>query len=186
MQSQPEEVLEQKLTATEKLLWAGQPRQGLRLQFFDVILIPFFLVCIGICLLGAYIIISSGMPPLHGLVFLPFLTLGVYFLIARFVLDIRRRAETFYGVSSERILVITGVNGKDTRSLALDALPALRLAESANGAGVIAFADADPQVLTYLEAILPSAGRRLGLHFDVSDNAREVHELIVKARPDTE
>lgn len=94
-----------RLLPGERVLWAGQPKQGLLLVASDVFVIPFGLLWTGgICVAA----IHGAHPRFPGgaLVFVPAFAAGFYILIGRFLVDVWLRARTFYAVTDRRVLIL--------------------------------------------------------------------------------
>ena len=73
---QEDREIRPELEPDERVLWAGQPRQGLRFSWFDLYAVPFGLFFFGFAVLwttGAY----HGMP-IFALFGVPFLLVGAY------------------------------------------------------------------------------------------------------------
>jgi len=70
---------------------------------------------------------------------IPFVLVGLYIVVGRFFVDARTRGRTFYGVTSERIIIISGVFSRQTKSLQLRTLSDISLTERADGSGTITF-----------------------------------------------
>lgn len=130
------------LLTGERLLWTGQPKQGLTLSARDGFLIPFSLLWGGFAIfwniaVWTFPASSSDEPDLFFKLFgLPFLIVGIYLIIGRFFHDAAIRKKTFYGVSDQRVLV---VRGSRITSLDIDRLPRLEFSENRDGSGTIAF-----------------------------------------------
>src|SRR5215467_4477328 len=123
----------------ERLLWSGMPRQGVVFHAADLFLIPFFLVWAGFPTVAALGFIGGGGPRGFDLFFLPFILIGAYMLVGRFIVDARQRAHTFYGVTNQRILIVVAWWRRRTTSLKLGFLPDVTLTEGRSGRGVIQF-----------------------------------------------
>ncbi|HEY1629715.1 MAG TPA: hypothetical protein VGF56_00265 [Rhizomicrobium sp.] len=145
--------LEQDLNAAldpgERLLWSGRPQQGVVLRNPDAILIPLSLVWLGLAVAWE-ILVFVGDPDVPdefdlwdiGFVFwgIPFVLVGLYFAFGRFVTDARLRANTIYGLTDHRILVLhEEKHRRQLRTLALNTLGALHLSERKDGRGTISF-----------------------------------------------
>ena len=128
----------------ERILWTGQPKQGLMLSGRDAFLIPFSLLCGGFAIFWNAIVwlarfdTNSGGDPvwLFRLWGLPFLILGIYLIAGRFFHDARIRKKLFYAVTGQRILVL---RGSKFTSLDIHRLPRLELSEHRDGTGTLAF-----------------------------------------------
>src|SRR5215813_5940305 len=94
-------LLRPELGPGERLLWSGMPRQGVVFHATDLFLIPFFLVWAGFPTAAAFGFITSGRSAGIDLLFLPFIIIGAYMLVGRFIIDARQRAHTFYGVTNQ-------------------------------------------------------------------------------------
>ena len=88
----------------ERLLWAGQPGQGLRVRRADRWAIPFTIVWAGFFVFWEYWAVqqSGWFVRLWGI---PFLIVGAWLVVGRFFTDAQRRARTQYGLTDRRILV---------------------------------------------------------------------------------
>lgn len=76
---------------------------------------------------------------MHILFPLIFLVVGLYFLVGRFVIDMRARARTPYALTSERVLIFGGLFSHRLTSLSLRNLNEMTLSEKASGEGSIVF-----------------------------------------------
>jgi hypothetical protein len=126
------------LEAGETLLWQDHPQQGIILRRSDMLFIPVSL-CFGaisvtwevfslIYLFTALNIgdVPAGMIALLSiltLIGLPFVVLAAFLLVGRFYYDRKRRQHTHYALSSQRIIILSGLfNKRNVRSIALDKL----------------------------------------------------------------
>ncbi len=131
------------LFSGERLLWSGQPKQGLVLLGRDALLILSLLW-------GGFAIfwnVTVWALPINGgptsLLFrlwgLPFLVFGLYLIFGRFIHDATIRKTVFYAVTNQRVLVLRGSRSPKITSLDIDRLPRLELSEQRDSTGTIAF-----------------------------------------------
>lgn len=161
----------------ERLVWTGQPYQGLLFTAFDL-----FPTLFGIVWSGGFIAMifatSPGPPtPIVALFLVP----GLYMAFGRLPLDAYLRTRIFYGVTNERVIIISGVFQKTIRSLDLRTLSDISLTERALGRGTIEFGRSDvPWYLTAMDWWTPGlSGRRL---FERIGNCKEVFDQIRAAQ----
>ena len=132
------------LLTGERILWTGQPKQGLALTGKDAFLIPFSLMWGGFAIVWNAMVwlapfdTSTGGGPgwLFKLWGLPFLIIGLYLIAGRFFHDAHIRKKLFYAVTDQRILVL---RGSKLTSLDIHRLPRLELSEHRDGSGNLAF-----------------------------------------------
>ena len=185
--------IESRLDPGEKLLWTGQPKQGVRLQPQDAFMIPFSLMWGGFSFFweaGVLGLIHLGnsnrpqtTPPLFMAIFgIPFVLIGIYLIFGRFFFDAASRKKTFYAVTNQRLIILNSFLRFDLTSLDLDATSNLNLSERSDGSGDIVFGAAGSAVYS------PGAGwpqSRRGYRvpgFYLLPNAREVFDVIRSAR----
>ncbi len=184
-----EAILNPKLDAGERLLWCGQPPGGVRLRAADALLVPFsllwggFAICwetMALTAVGA----SSSNPlgflfPLFGL---PFVLIGLYLIFGRFFVDARIRAQTCYGVTNERIIILSGLFSQQLKSLQLRTLTDISLTESADGSGTILFGAAPMMAGMFANSSWPGAGRNAVPSSAMIENAKNVYDIIRQAQ----
>jgi hypothetical protein len=181
MHDSPEEQILPELGKGEQLLWAGRPRQGLVLRASDGFLIPFSLLWGGFAIFWETMAITTGAPIFFGLFGIPFVVVGLYLMIGRFWVDAYQRGRTVYAVTSERILIITSMFGRRVRSLNIETVPDVTLAERPDGGGTITFAALPPFFGPYARSWPGYAGTMVPT-FELSDQAREVYEIMREAQ----
>lgn len=108
----------------EQLLWHGAPATGLRLQKSDLSMIPFSLAFCGFSIFWEVSVIRSGGGLLPCLFGIPFIVIGLYLMLGRFFLDAYNRKNTYYGITSERIIIL---EPKTVNSMAYHQIPTLEL-----------------------------------------------------------
>ncbi|HTK85120.1 MAG TPA: hypothetical protein VL625_08550 [Patescibacteria group bacterium] len=144
--SAAEQFLIKELKKGEKLLWSGIPLQGLRMTGNEFYEIPFSLMWIGFCFFW------QGSAVMHylqkrdlGSIFMvfwgvPFLLMGFYMLIGRYLHESYQRSRTYYGVTSDRIIIlINGKTDQEAKSISLRNLDEMSVTERKNGNGDILF-----------------------------------------------
>jgi hypothetical protein len=177
MHESPEEQILPELGKGEQLLWAGRPRQGLVLRASDGLLIPFSLMWGGFAIFWEAMAINQGAPIFFCLFGIPFVVVGMYLMIGRFWVDAYQRSRTVYGVTSERIVIISSPCGRRMRSLNIETVPDVTLTERSNGGGTITFAALPPFFGQYARSWPGHAGSIIPT-FELPDQAREVCEII--------
>ena len=97
----------------ETLLWSDQPKQDFFLRSSDAYVIPFSLLWCGFAVFWESAALFGNSPFFFKLWGIPFVLVGLCMVIGRFFVDARRRAKTYYGVSSERIIIVSGIFNRD-------------------------------------------------------------------------
>ena len=139
MLTQDRSLFQDELSGGERLLWNGQPKQGLMLRVNDLFLIPFSLFWGGFVIVWEFQAINSGAPLFFKLWGIPFLLVGFYITVGRFFGDAYQRAKTYYAVTNERVIIISGLLNRNVRTLTLKTLPEISLNIKGNGRGTITF-----------------------------------------------
>jgi len=169
--------IERELSSGERLLWSGQPRQGLRLSSSDAFLIPFSLLWCGFAIFWEASVVTKGAPFFFKLWGIPFVLVGLYIVFGRFFVDARTRGRTFYSVTSERIIIVSGLLSRQTKSLQLRTLSDISLTERSDRSGSITFGPQHPMAQR-LPSGWPGAGRYAAPAFDMIERAKEIYDLI--------
>ena len=191
MSQSPETTLTQNLDRGERLLWSGQPRSGIRLRGQDAYLIPFSIMWGGFAIFWEYMALTqaSKAPGPVGVVFplfgLPFVAVGLYLIFGRFFADARSRARTFYGVTSERIIIVSGLFSQQTKSLQLRTLTDVSLTQRSDGSGTITFGPTHIMNSFFPTGSWPGTGRYAPPSFDLIERAKEVYDIIRNAQRTT-
>ena len=172
------------LLAGERVLWSGQPKQGLTLSGRDPHMIPFSLMWGGFAILwnasvwfAPFDSGSDGDPIwFFKLLGLPFLFGGLYLIVGRFFHDAYLRKRLFYAVTDHRILTL---RARNFLSLDIRKLRRLELSEHRDKTGTLAFEANSPMALGRMNGIglwLPSAGGNS--QFFCIQDPRKVYEII--------
>ena len=124
----------------ERVIWSGQPRQGLMLRGIDAFAIPFGLLWTSVPLFGAVAaLLGPKSDPFALVPTIPFILIGLYLVIGRFFIDAGQRRRTFYALTDERILIVSGLSSRNVRSLSLRTLDQVDVSARASGQGTITF-----------------------------------------------
>ena len=122
--------------------------------------------------------------PVFGLVFV---AMGLYMLFGRFIGESRIRAHTCYGLTNQRLLIVSGRRMRNVKSLSLRSLPDISLSERADGTGTITFFP----IPTLDQLFAPVGwlwwsgwGGFNAPAFDLIDRAKDVYDLIRRAQGD--
>lgn len=137
---QNDQMIRRELAPGEQLLWSGMPAQGLRFRASDAFMIPFSLLWGGFAFFWEFMVVSQkGGPVFMAIWGIPFVLIGGYMIFGRFLHDRMLRARTWYGVTDQRALIVTGLFGRQVKSLDLASMGDITLRERANDDGDIVF-----------------------------------------------
>ena len=138
--------IELELAPGERILWAGQPKPGVRFTSADFFLIPFSIAWLGFSIFWMVMAIRIPDPvnapalnvifPLFGI---PFILVGLYLTVGRFWFDARKRSRTYYSITNRRILALLPSRKSELRSLDLKNLDEFTVTEARDGSGMILF-----------------------------------------------
>lgn len=181
--TQEEATLSEELETGEKLIWTGQPYQGLRFSWFDLYAVPFGLFFFGFAIVWS-ILAFRGAPP-FALFGIPFILVGAYMAFGRFIIEAKQRARTYYAITDRRIIIVTGLFTRTVRSLDLSTLQNVSVSEKKNGRGTVEFAGK-----TGFERLFGQFGGfgSFGYNamdsssFQLIDNSRAVYNLVRDAK----
>jgi hypothetical protein len=177
-----EQEISRELGSSEQLNWAGVPRQGVLLRGADVFLIPFSLLWCGFAIFWEFMAISGGAPIFFLLWGIPFVLVGLYFVFGRFLFEARQRSVTYYGVTSERIIIVSGLFQRKVKSLSLKGLGEIALSEKADGSGTITFGAGHPFTAMFGGISWPGMNQYMPPAFESIEQARQVYERIRQAQ----
>ena len=173
----PAHILSAKLRQSEKLLWSGRPRQGVFLTSKDAGAIPFSLMWGSGVFFWEYKAMTSGGPVFFDLWGIPFVLIGVYLIVGRFFHEAMLRSRTYYGLTNQRVIIISGMFSPTVMSLQVQTLTDIALSEEASGFGTILFG---PDMARSARG--GTAGKPRRPSFESIADAGEVFERICAAR----
>ena len=163
----------------ERIIWSGQPRQGFMLRPSDAIMIPFSLLWGGFAIFWESLIVTNSGPFFFMLWGIPFILIGLYMIFGRFLVDMAQRGRTYYALTNQRVLIISGLFSQNTKSLELAKLNEININTSSNGKGTITFGPSSPMSWMYVRSGFPGMGRYPNApSFDMIEDARTVYQQI--------
>ncbi len=179
MNHETEQAVQRELDSDERLLWAGCPQKGILFRKFDFVLIPFSILWAGFAIVWETIVIRTGGPVLMIIWGIPFVLVGLMMLFGRFIVDAKIRETTYYGVTDKRVIIITGLFNRKIQSSDLSLLRGLTLIEAENRKGTISFSAENPYS-SWMQNL--PFGQTPAPQFEMIENARDVYDIISKAR----
>ena len=110
----------------------------------DALMIPFSLMWGGFAIFWETSVIRGGAPFFFMLWGIPFVAVGLYMIVGRFFVDARVRERTVYGLTSERVILISGLFKPSIKSISLKTLSDVSLSERTDGTGTITLGPLGP------------------------------------------
>jgi hypothetical protein len=144
--------LNSRLLPGERILWSGQPKQGLLFTSRDILLIPFSLVWGGFAIFWEASVLTlltkthAGAARNPAPIFFPvfgavFVCIGLFMIFGRFFVDMMIRSRTVYAATNQRILILRSGPANAFITLNLNRLPGLTLCDERASRGTISFGD---------------------------------------------
>lgn len=125
------------LATDEKILWEGKPKQGIIFRYTDIALIPFSIFWTLAALIFELISLQSNVPIYLSLIGIPFLLIGLFLLIGRYVLDIKRRKNISYCITNRRIIIKAEKLKSTAHSYQMTAIPRITIKNKSRKFGTI-------------------------------------------------
>ena len=176
-------LLNSQISPGESLLWSGQPRQGVFLRPSDLYVIPASLLPLAFAILWNLGVWNS-MDPTFRLFGIPILLYSAYWVVGRFPVDAWQRRKIFYGVTDERVIILSGIFSTNVKSLNLRTMTDISLSERRDLSGTITFGPADD--VSDWKSKLPFKVTRdeppVYSVLDTIPNAKRVYEIIRNAQ----
>lgn len=97
----------------EQLRWVGQPDPQVRFAPMDLFLVPFSLMWGGFAIVWEWQVLTSSESLLFVLWGIPFVLVGLYFIVGRFIYKKHRKLKTVYGLTDSRAIVSTSERSFD-------------------------------------------------------------------------
>lgn len=179
-----ENAIREKLDADEELVWAGMPKQGFVLQPSDTYLIPFSLMWGGFAIFWEVSVLTmnsgeeAGVQTVFALFGIPFVLVGLYIIFGRFIHDAKIRSKTYYGLTNDRIIIISGLFQEQVKSLSLKTTTDISMTERANGFGSITFGQDAPYAAFIGSNWLPGIISTTASKFEMIENPKEIYDVI--------
>lgn len=174
--------LQDELDSGEQLLWHGQPRQGLLLRSSDIFMIPFSLLWGGFAIFWESAAITNGAPFFFVLWGIPFILVGLYMIVGRFFVEAAQRSRTYYAVTDERIIILSGIMNRNVKTLNLRSLSDINLTLRSGSRGTITFGPSHPMSWWYTGAWWRRSGKYATPAFETIEDARAVYVQIRQAQ----
>lgn len=166
------------LQPNESIQWVGHPQGGILFRSSDLFLIPFSLLWGGFSFFWEYSAYTSGAPVFFLLFGSFFVIMGLYITVGRFFVDMLIREDTMYGLTNERILILSGLFSKSLKSLSIKSLPEISLSEKSNGRGTITFGSSGGMQEMFMNTSWPGSNRASAPSFEMIEDARNIFQKI--------
>jgi hypothetical protein len=172
------------LDSGESLIWSGGPRQGMLLRPNDAYMIPFSLLWGGFAIFWEASVLRTSGPntTFMSIWGIPFVLVGLYMIVGRFFIDARMRANTFYGLTDRRAIIISGLFSRTINSLPLRTLSDISLQERSDRSGTILLARPQPYASWSAGTRWPGMGQYSTPAFEMIPNAKAVHDQLLEAQ----
>jgi hypothetical protein len=171
------ELFQPFLKPGEKIVWTGQPKQGLLIRDADMIAIPMSIMLFGFALLLDYLSVAFDVHWITRVSAVFFSGLFVYLGVLRFFVAAKRRRYIRYCLTTKRILVITGKKNM-LETLPLGQIERAEITAEKDGSGHISFGNSNPVWPWLLGTFYFSSAPVPGL--ELIPDLERVYELLVQ------
>ena len=184
MNHSAQQAIQEELSSGERIVWAGTPKQGTLFRGSDILMIPFSLIWGGFAIFCEFLALtavqeSKNTPDAIAIIFplfgIPFVLVGLYLIFGGFICHAKKRSKTFYGVTNERAIIVSGIFSKSVKSLNLNAMSDLSINEKENSLGTITFGQDNPIMSMFMSGGFPGAGPTVP-KFEFIEGAKNVDD----------
>jgi hypothetical protein len=109
---------------------------------------------------------------------IPFVVAGLYFVFGRFIVDVKQREKTYYGLTDQSVIIVSGFIQKKVKTLNLRSISDISLTEHSTGRGTITFGPTPPFYGWFGGSSWPGMGQYSMPSFERIDDAKDVYNLL--------
>ena len=139
--------LESELVYEEVILWQGKPSTTALISKRDMIIIPLAIIWSTIAIYWEYMAIQTDAPFVFKLWGIPFIFIGIYLLIGRFLVTYDKRKNTIYVLTNRRAFIVIKNAITSTRYERMEKIYKM---VRADGSGSIIFKSLENPMLPFL------------------------------------
>jgi len=169
------------LRSNEVLLWSGRPHQGLVFRASDLFLVPFSLVWAGFVFIWELAALAGGVG-CFGIWGIPFVLVGIYMTVGRFFVDSYIRRNTWYGLTNERVIIISGLLRSEIKSLNLRTASDITMSQRSDEKGTITFGTISMHARMYQGMHWPGSLYQMPPQFELIPDAKRVYAMILEVQ----
>ena len=169
----------------ERIIWSGQPTQGLRFAPQDILAVPFaaFWLLMVVTIFGVVATDATDVNPVAFVMLPMFVLVGLYMLVGRFFVDIIARRRTHYVLTNQRALIESGLFTANKNSVNLAAAAEMQFQGGRKGRGTIKFGSTNV-FYAMVPPSWPGAGSVLPPTFHDVEDAERIYGLALTAQRD--
>ncbi len=183
-------IFQTELLSGESIVWTGQPDPSKLFTKGDILLIPFSLLWFGFAVFWESMALSipseAGLIdfifPLFGL---PFVIIGLHFVIGRFFYKHFKRKKTYYAVTNKRVLIKSVFLNKSIEALFIKDLAVINKVNKSDMTGDIIFGNLNFNTSlnndSGMELVNFNNVPRIPAFYDI-EHVDHVYEKIVNAK----
>ena len=164
----------------ERLLWSGKPARGLVLRRSDAVGIPFSILWTAFAIFWESAVLKSNGPLIMKLWGIPFVLVGLYMVVGRFFFDAWQRGRTTYGLTNERVIIVSHSFSRSVKSLNLRTLTDITLDQNSEESGTIVFGVANRS--SWAPDWVGKRRQPDPPSFEMIEGARKVYAMIREAQ----
>jgi hypothetical protein len=172
-----ENELRSNLSSGEKLIWTGKPKSEIMFRSSDAFLIPFSLLWFGFAIFWESNAIQTDGDYFFMLWGIPFLLAGLYFTVGRFFIDAKKRANTIYGITPDRIILKSGIFSSEITSVNIRTLTDITINQKSDNSGTITLGPTDIRYSMMQGMEWPGIKQPLRLEF--IEDVKSVYDKII-------
>jgi hypothetical protein len=174
-----ENELRSELLEGERFIWTGRPQTGIKFNSGDIFLIPFSIMWCGFAVFWESSVLTSNAPFFFCIWGVPFVLVGLYFVVGRFFYDKMNRERTVYAITPNRIIIKSGAFSKTVETFNIRTLSNLSIIEKDNGVGTIKLDSESYFFSAFNIPGMPTRNKKVPA-LEYIQNVRPVYNLILQ------
>lgn len=164
----------------ERILWSGKPKEGIVFRLADLFIIPFSICWFGFAIIWEYSVIKSG-AYLFALFGLPFLAVGAYMTVGRFILDNIRRKSTAYAITNTQVIILVKLKYGAVNAIDIASLGDIIISEKKDGRGTLILGTPDPRN-SHSNGLGLGQSSRAPAMLELVEEPRKAYDLLLRLK----
>lgn len=151
MANEAKYIIKDELMPGEEIIWCGQPNTSKIFSKNDAFLVPFSLFWGGFAIF--WTILATKYEGSFGIIGVPFILIGLYFIVGRFFAKSYNKKHTYYAITNSRILIVKTDLNEDRVGIVSARIDMIEKESSIinkNGVGTVIFGHLLPSQSIYL------------------------------------